>query len=200
MQFYKAARCYRKLFSEIIFKAAPKTSPKLLFFNLIYRKIRSGKLAKVASQSYYPKLLPNVVVLQSYRTKLLLPKVAVLQFYRIKLFLKAIPVPPSCSPKLLYKVVPQNNSPKLLSKAAPNSCSPLKLPLKILPKAVLPKFLSKITPKVVIFQSNYSSMLLQSCKLNCPPFFPHNCCPKLLSKITTESRVPKKLPKTTCTG
>jgi hypothetical protein len=111
------------------------------------------------------------------------------------LLLKATPAPPSCSPKLLYKAVPQSHSPKLLSKAAPNSCSPLKLPLKMLPKATLPKFFLKF-----IFQSNYSSMLLQSCKLNCPPFFPHSCCPKLLSKITTESRVPKKLHKTACTG
>ena len=200
--FYKAARCYRKLLSEVAFKAAPKScSPKLLF-KAIHRQICSGKLAKVVSQSYYPKLLPNVVVLQSCRAKLLLPKVAVLQFYRIKLLLKATPAPPSCSPKLLYKAVPQSHSPKLLSKAAPNSCSPLKLPLKMLPKATLPKFFLKF-----IFQSNYSSMLLQSCKLNCPPFFPivvaQSCSPKLLPKAasqrsSTKQRVQAKEASTVC--
>ena len=42
-------------------------------------------------------------------------------------------------------------------------------------------------------------MLLQSREL-LPTAIPHSYSPKLLSKITTESRVPKKLPKIARTG
>ena len=103
----------------------------------------------------------------------------------------------SCDPKLLHKAVPQSHSPKLLSRAIPHSCSPklLKFPLKLIPKPASQSCLLKLLPKAIVLQSNFSSMLLQSCKVA-----PHNCSRKLLSKITIESRVPKKLPKTPCTG
>ena len=49
----------------------------------------------------------------------------------------------------------------------------------------------KLLHKAVVLQGNCPSMLLQSRKVA-----PHSCSPKLLFKIATESRVPKKLPKT----
>ena len=91
----------------------------------------------------------------------------------------------SCRAKL---AAPQSRSPKLLSKAAGNSCSP-KL-LKLSQSCFL-----KQLPKAVVLQSNCSSMLLQSRKVA-----PRSCSPKLLSKVATESHVPKKFPKTACTG
>ena len=114
--FCKAARCYRKLLSEVAFKAAPKScSPKLLFFKAIHRQICSGKLAKVVSQSYYPKLLPKAPP-QCCSSSKLPCKIA---------------APKSCGTSILpYKVAPQSYScsPKLLPKAALQSCSPKPFP------------------------------------------------------------------------
>ena len=61
---------------------------------------------------------------------------------------------------------------------------------KLFPKAIPQNYFLKLFPKAPV-QSNYSSMLLQSRKVA-----PHICCPKLLSKVATESRIPKKLPET----
>ena len=149
--------------------------------------------AKAAAlQTYSPKVDPQLfseVVPESCSAKLL-PK-AILRLF--KAFVR------SCRAKLLLlpKVVPQSRSSRLLSRAAPNSCSPklLKLPSKVASKRSFPKLLLKLLPKAVVLQSNCSSRLLQSRKVA-----PHSCSTKLPSKVATESRVPKKLPKTARTG
>ena len=67
--------------------------------------------------------------------------------------------------------------------------APKRIRFKSIPQSCSPKLL----PKAAVFQSKATvrSMLLQSRKV-----VPHNYSPKLLSKIATESRVPKQLPKT----
>ena len=68
------------------------------------------------------------------------------------------------------------------------SCSEqlLSLSPKVVSESGFPKFLSKILPKAVVFQSNYSSMLLQSRK---------NCSPQLLPKAALENCYRKPRPK-----
>ena len=207
----------RKLRPKI---ATESCSPKLLFFKAIVRQSCSGKLAKAAPQSCFPKQLPEAAS-QSCTPKHLCKAVApkLLCFKPVpqggspKLFSKEAPescsakllpkaAPPkfrskassqSCSPKLLHKAVPQSRSPKSLSRAAPNSCSPklLKRPQKLVSESSFPKLLSKATP--------------QSCRSSKQLFVnaaarPQSCSPQLFPKAATESRVPKKFPKTTRTG
>ena len=164
--------CYA---SNLFTKAAPQSySPK--------------RLLKAAPQSCYRKLPPKVASQRS-----LIPKAAPqscgFQSCCSKLPRKAAPQSCSFFPRLLHKAFSQSRSPKLLSKAAPNICSPKLLKLS------QSCFLKLLIPKAVVLQSNCSSMLLQSRKVA-----PHNCSPKLFSKVATESRVPKKLPKTARTG
>ena len=205
-------------YSEKNFKIMPKIIPPIYFYNAIIvapKRIRF----KSIPQSCSPKLLPKgaaqsyVLKLVSYSAKLRFFKAAI-QTYLAKLLLKpaSFPkaAPESCSPKrfpaatsqnrsqnttakrlpqsgyasnLFPKAVPQSYSPKWLPKAVPQSCYQ-KLPPQ---NCVL-----KLIPKAAVFQSKATvrSMLLQSRKV-----VPHNYSPKLLSKIATESRVPKKLSK-----
>ena len=108
-----------------------------------------------------------------------------------KLPCKAAPQSCSGSPKLLPKPAPQNCSPKPFPKLVIDSCSEQLLsPPKLFPKAASQSCFLKLIPKAVVLQSNCSSMLLQSRKAA-----PHSCSPKLLFKVATESRVPKKLTK-----
>ena len=165
--------------SRSCLKAGPENCPKLLSKALIPKaailQICSPKrLPKAILQSGSRKLRPKVVA-ESYTPKLLCFK-PVPQSGSSKLLLLPKAAPQSCSTKL----GPQSRSPKLLLKAAPNSCSP-KL-LKFSQSCFL-----KLLPKAVVLQRNCSSMLLQSRKIA-----PHNCFPKLLSKVATKSRVPKQ--------
>ena len=184
--------CSPKLFVKLPAKAAPQR-PKLLLKavpqSTSAKRLRQSGYAsnlfpKAAPHGYSPrrflkgtpqsccrKLLPKAAVLQSCRAKLLLLPKAAPQSYATKLFPKA----------------------KLLSKAAPDICPPScqSCPGKLFPKAASQSCFLKLLPKAVVFQSNCSSMLLQSRKVA-----PHSCSPKLLFKVATESRVPKKLPKT----
>lgn len=54
--FCKAARCYRKLLSEVAFKASPQ---KLLPKIVVLQSNSSANLFRKASQSCFPKLLPK---------------------------------------------------------------------------------------------------------------------------------------------
>ena len=190
--------CSPKLFIKLPPKSSSQKccSSKQLFCKIV-RKL--AKVApKVAPPCGSPQLLPKASP-QSCSPKLRFFKAAV-RSCRAKLLLKAAPQSCSCFPKLLHKAVSQSRSPKLLSKAAPNSCSPrlLKLPPKIVSENYFPNCFLKLLPKAVVLESNCfncSSMLLQSRKVA-----PHSCSQKLLSKVATESSVPKKLPKTARTG
>ena len=182
--------CCRKLPPKVASQRS--LIPKAAVFKAAVRSCRAKLLLKAApsSQGCSPKLLHKAF--SQSRSPKLLSKAAVfkaaVRSCRAKLLLKAAPSSQGCSPKLLHKAFSQSRSPKLLSKAAPNICSP-KL-LKLSQSGFL-----KLLPKAVVLQSNCSSMLQQSRKVA-----PHNCSPKLFSKVATESRVPKKLPKTARTG
>ena len=193
----------RKLRPKI---ATESCSPKLLFFKAIVRQSCSGKLAKAAPQSCFPKLYPKAslqsgcpkaAMLQTCSPRRL-PK-AILQRGSRKLLRKvaAESCPPkfrskaspqSCSPKLLHKAVPQSRSPKSLSRAAPNSCSPklLKRPQKLVSESSFPKLLSKATP--------------QSCRSSKQLFVnaaarPQSCSPQLFPKAALQSCYRKPRPK-----
>ena len=103
-----------------------------------------------------------------------------------KLFFKA--TPQSYSPKRLPKAPP-----KLLSKVARQNCAPLKLPPKVNSESCFPNLLSKATPRSC--RSSKQLFINAAAK-------PQSCSPQLLPKAAlhcpyaTESRVPKKLPKT----
>ena len=107
-----AGRSYQKLLSEVVCKAAPERSRKLLFFKESVDQSCSGKLAKAAPQSDSPKLLPKAVP-QSISAKRL-PQSGMLQ---------------TCSPKHLPKIILQSGSRKLLPTVAAESIR--KLPPKV---------------------------------------------------------------------
>ena len=117
--------------------------------------------------------------------------------------------PKSCSPKRFPAAASQNYSQNTTAKRLPQSgyasnlfpkAAPQRYSPKRLPKVAPQSYYRKLTPKVpqscgFSKQSNCSSMLLQSRKIA-----PHSCSPKIISKVATESRVPKKLSKPVRTG
>ena len=76
---------------------------------------------------------------------------------------------------------------KLFRTAAPPSCS--SCPGKLFPEAASQSCFLKLFPKSVVFQSNYSSILLQNRKIT-----PHNCSqicsPKLLPTAASQRSYP----------
>ena len=158
-------------------KVAPKVAPPCGSPQL---------LPKASPQSGFGKLrckIATEAALQSCVLKLV-PKAAVFQSCCSKLPRKAAPQSCSFFPRLLPKAAPQSFFPKPLPKVVIESCSE-----HLFPQAAkaLPKLLSKATP--------------QSCRSSKQLFVnvtakPQSCSPKLLFKVATESRVPKKLPKT----
>ena len=106
-------------------------------------------------------------------------------------------VPKSCVLKLFPKNINQNCRfviqnysyfPKLLPKSAPQNYSPKSIP-KIITEICSGQLLHQSTKTI----PKNSSMLLQTRKIA-----PHNCFPKLLFKVVTESRVLKKFPHKSC--
>ena len=86
------------------------------------------------------------------------------QSCRIKLLLKIISNPQKYFPKLFQKIITQSPSPKLSLPAAPSNYPPklLKLSQKLFPKATSKIFFLMLFPKISIFQSNLSSILVQN--------------------------------------
>ena len=158
-------------------------------------------------QIYSPKRLPKAISQSGSRN--LLPKVAAencspklhtkinpqrcsLPYYSYCPKLLPKPTPQTCSTKLFPEALPKINI-----EAAPNSYTPkvLQLPLKLFVKAASLNYFFKISP-----QNYYFSKSLVTNSVAKPRIAPHSYSPKLPSKITTESRVPKKLPKIARTG
>ena len=124
-------------------------------------------------------------------------KAAMFQTYSPKLFSKA--TPESCSPKLLPKAAPQNCVLKLLPKGTPHSkllfnvvppqsCSEqlLSLPPRIDYESGFQNYFLKLFPKIIVFQTNYPSMLLSK---------PQNCSPQLFPKVALQNCYRKSRPK-----
>ena len=103
------------------------------------------------------------------------------------LLLKVTPTAQSCSPNLLPKPAPQSCSPKRAPKLISKLLRTVTLPRyysypwnclwKQLPKIIFLKFL----PKIIIFQSFWSPMLLQSREL-LPTAIPQSCSPILFGR------------------
>ena len=160
-----AGRSYQKLLSEVVCKAAPERSRKLLFFKESVDQSCSGKQAKAAPQSGSPKLLPKAVP-QSISAKRL-PQSGMLQ---------------TCSTKHLPKAILQSGSRKLLPTVAAESIR--KLPPKLRSKAS-----PSCSPKLRFFKASVRScrakLLLKAAPAS-------QCCsPKLLHKAVPQSRSPK---------
>ena len=191
----------------------------MLFFKAIVPESCAGQLAKAASQSCCPKLLP-----ESCNSSNIYPKTSP-QSYSAK----RLPKPPQ---KLLQKLLPPKAAPrkllpkrfpkKLFSKAPLQSVCPKAAMLqtcsqsysakrrKLLPK-LLPKAARKLRsklPKAEIFHSCRAKLLLlppklfpcaapQSCAQSCSP----SCCPKAailqtcLPKPSSQSHSAKRLRK-----
>jgi len=140
--------------------------------NLSKLSPQSGSFTEAIFQNYFPKPLYKTIASK-------------------RLCFKAIFQ--GDSPTLFSKAAPKSSPPKLLSKVARQNCAPLKLPPKVNSESCFPKLLSKATPRSC--RSSKQLFINAAAK-------PQSCSPQLLPKAAlhcpyaTESRVPKKLPKT----
>ena len=143
--------------------------------NLSKLSPQSGSFTEAIFQNYFPKPLYKTIASKRLCFK------AFQSYFSRRL------------PKAILQSGSQKLPPKLLSKVARQNCAPLKLPPKVNSESCFPKLLSKATPRSC--RSSKQLFINAAAK-------PQSCSPQLLPKAAlhcpyaTESRVPKKLPKT----
>ena len=143
----------------------------MLFFKAIVPESCSGQLAKAASQSCCPKLLP-----ESCNSSNIYPKTSP-QSYSAKRLPKPPPRSCSCSPKLFVKLPPKLFFKATVPKVAPG-CSPKRF--EAASQSCSPKHLCKAAPKRLCFKP-VPKAILQSTKA-APQSCSQSCSPKVAFK------------------